>query len=190
MPDIKDDDDQNDDLNVDDDNEDLDDESTDDDNDDSSDDDKSPKDKSDKRVKDLQSKADAETARANKAEAALKVALARGKSGDGGSNDPANEALVLELREASLDAIFGEYPDLKEYSIDRSLIEGTTRAEMRDAATALVGLIKSVSSKARNKALAEAGVKADPAGAVRSKPVNYETMPRDEFLKLLENNEI
>lgn len=153
---------------------------------DSSDGDNAGKKEVDKRIRDLQSKADAETARANKAEAALK-SPGRNKGEVAGSNDPATSALILELREASLDAIFGEYPELKEYSIDRSLIEGTTRAEMRDAAASLVGLIKNVGSKARNKALADAGVKADPVGTTRSKPVNYATMSSEDFKKLLDS---
>jgi hypothetical protein len=137
---------------------------------------------SEKRIRDLQSKADAAEARANKAEAALK-AKAQGGSGDG--VDPATKALMSELREASLDAVFGEYPALRDYGIDRSLIEGTTRAEMREAATSLVALIKSVETKARNKALADAGIKAEPAGSTRSKPVDYANMSEEAFLKLL-----
>lgn len=138
-----------------------------------------------KRIADLQSKADAETARANKAEKALS-ALRGGGQGEG-SNDPATKALMVELREASLDAVFGEYPELREYSIDRSLIEGSTRAEMREAASSLVSLIKNVGTKARNKALADAGVKAEPAGATR-KPAKATTdMSDEEFLKMLDS---
>jgi hypothetical protein len=42
-----------------------------------------------------------------------------------------------------------------------------------------------VETKARNKALADAGVKADPAGSTRSKPVDYASMSEEAFLKLL-----
>lgn len=136
-----------------------------------------------KRIADLMSKAQKEEARANKAEAALKAV--RGESGLSGSNDPGTKALMAELREASLDAVFGEYPELRDYGIDRALIEGTTRAEMRGSADALVALIKNVSTKARNKALAEAGVKPEPTAARRpNKSVN--DMSDDEFLKMLD----
>ncbi len=141
-------------------------------------------DKSDKRVRDLQSKADAAEARANKAEKAL-AALNKGTAA--GSNDPAQAALLQELREASLDAVFGDHPELKKYGIDRSLVDGTTRAEMRESAASLVGLIRAVETKAKNAVLAEHGIKAEPAGSTRQTPQNYETMKDEEFLKLLDS---
>jgi len=143
-----------------------------------------PAGKPDKRVRDLQSKADAAEARANKAEAALK-ALKQGGSGDGG--DPVNKALMAELREASLDAVFGEFPQLRDYGIDRSLIEGATRSELRENATSLVGLIKNVETKVRNKVLADNGLTAETPGNARRKPVDYGSMSDEDFKKLLEN---
>lgn len=141
-------------------------------------------DKSEKRIRDLQSKADAAEARANKAEAALKAASAgKGTAGP----DPATQALMLEVREASLDAIFGEFPQLKQYGIDRSLIEGSTRAELRANADSLVGLIKSVSTKVRNETLAEHGLVAPASGSARKPPVDYGSMSDDEFRKLLDS---
>jgi hypothetical protein len=139
---------------------------------------------SDKRIRDLQSKADAETARANKAEAALKN-LKQGGSGSG--SDPATQALMAELREASLDAVYGEFPVLRDYGIDRSLIEGTTRTELRGNAASLVGLIKSVETKARNKVLAENGLSAPSTGGKVQKPVDYASMSDEAFEKLLKS---
>lgn len=136
-----------------------------------------------KRIADLMSKAQKEEARANKAEAALKAV--RGESGAAGSNDPATKALMAELREASLDAVFGEYTELRDYGIDRALIEGTTRAEMRGSADALVALIRNVSTKARNKALADAGVKPEPSNA-RKPGKSVADMSDEEFLKMLD----
>lgn len=136
----------------------------------------------DKRISDLQSERDKATARANKAEKLLEK-LNAGEGADSGSNDPERTALLAELRETSLDAVYGEYSELKDYGIDRALIEGRTRAEMRESATALVGLIKSVATKARNKALQEAGVKADPTGATRQPPKNYGAMSEEDFEK-------
>lgn len=138
-----------------------------------------------KRIADLMSDKDKETARANKAEKALE-ALRNGAEGSG-SNDPATKALMAELREASLDSVYAEYPDLREYDIDRSLIDGTTRAEMRQSATALVALIKKVSTKSANKALAEAGVKPEPAGSTRRNAKSVTDMSDDEFLKMLDS---
>lgn len=142
-------------------------------------------DKSEKRIRDLQSKADAAEARANKAEAALKAASAN--KGTAGQVDPATQALMLEVREASLDAIFGEFPQLKQYGIDRSLIEGSTRAELRANANSLVGLIKSVSTKVRNETLAEHGLVAPASGSARKPPVDYGSMSDEDFLKLLDS---
>lgn len=136
----------------------------------------------DKRISALQSAKDKETARANKAEAALK-ALKQGGSGDGG--DPATKALMAELREASLDAVFAEYPQLRDYDIDRSLIEGSTRAELREAATSLVGLIKNVETKVRNKVLADNGITAPASGTKVRKAVDYATMSDEDFMKAL-----
>lgn len=135
-----------------------------------------------KRLSDLQSKADKAEARANKLEKALADA---GKGSGSGTNDPATEALMQELREASLDAVYGEFPELKKFSIDRSLIEGSTRAAMRESATSIVALVKNVSTQARNETLAEHGIKAEPAGATRSKPQDYASMSDEEFDKLL-----
>ena len=135
----------------------------------------------DKRLADLQSRLDKETARANKAEAALAKGSKSGE--DNGSNDPERAALRAELREASLDAVYGEFAELREFGIDRNLIEGATRAEMRESATALVGLIKTVSTKARNKALKEAGVTAEPAGSTRQPPKDFNAMSDEEFEK-------
>lgn len=176
-------DDQNDDL-EDDLNEETEDESTESDDSGESEE-KPPKDDPkgvEKRIRDLQSKADAAEARANKAEAALK----RGAGSAAGTNDPAVKAVLADLREASLDAVFGEFPELKEYSIDRSLIEGSSRTEIRENASLLVGLIKSVSTKARNKALADAGIEAPQSGASRSKPVDYAAMSDEDFKKMLD----
>lgn len=137
-----------------------------------------------KRVRDLQSKADAAEARANKAEQAL-AAKARGESGAG--VDPGTKALMAELREASLDAVYAEFSHLRDYGIDRSLIEGSTRVELRDNASALVSLIKGVESKVRNRVLSENGLKADPAGTRVSKPVDYNSMKDEDFIKLLDS---
>jgi hypothetical protein len=141
-------------------------------------------DKVQKRISDLQAKADKAEARANKLEKALAAA---GKGGDAGSNDPARDALMQELREASLDAVYGEYPDLKKFGIDRSLVDGSTRAEMRESATSIVALIKSVATRARNDTLAEHGLKAEPAGSTRQKPVDYASMKDEDFKKLLDS---
>lgn len=142
-------------------------------------------DKSEKRIRDLQSKADAAEARANKAEAALKAKNA--DKGTAGGVDPATQALMQEVREASLDAIYGEFPQLKQYGIDRSLIEGSTRAELRANATSLVGLIKSVSTKVRNETLSEHGLVAPASGSTRQAPVDYGSMKDEDFLKLLDS---
>ena len=143
---------------------------------------KAPKVDEDKRVTDLQSKADKAEARANKAEAALAKALTSGE-GSEGSKDPERAALLEELRETSLDAVYGEFEQLRQYGIDRALIEGKTRAEMRESATSLVGLIKSVVTKARNQALKEAGVTAEPAGSTRTPPKDFGAMSAEEFEK-------
>ena len=139
--------------------------------------------KLDKRIRDLQSKLDAETARANKAEKAQKPVADKG----GAPVDPVAQELRQELREASLDAIYGENPLLKQYGIDRALIEGSTRAEIRANAASMIGLIKSLSTKVRNETLAEHGLSAPATGASRKPPVNYGSMSEDEFTKLLDS---
>lgn len=140
----------------------------------------------DKRIRDLQSKADKAEARANQLEKLLAKAADPGEGDAKGSNDPDRQALLQELRDASLDAVFGEFAELKDYGIDRSLIEGKTRAEMRESAAQLVGLIKGVETKVRNRILREHGIKAEPAGTTRSAPKNWSDMSREEFEKEME----
>ena len=138
--------------------------------------------KVDKRVSDLQSALDKETARANRLE---KLVGKRDQDGEPGGKDPERAALMAELREASLDAVYGEFAELKDFDIDRSLIEGSNRAEMRESATSLVALIKSVSTKARNKALRDNGLTAEPAGGRREPPKRYDQMSNEDFEKEL-----
>lgn len=138
----------------------------------------------DKRIRDLQSRADKAEARANKAEAALAKSVTRdGNKGE--SKDPERDALLVELREASLDSVYGEYPELRRYGIDRNLVEGRTRAEMRESATSLVALVKSVATKAKNDALKEAGLSAEPVGGTRQPPKDYASMSDEDFEKEL-----
>lgn len=138
----------------------------------------------DKRVRDLQSKADAAEARANKAEAALKAAKEQGERG-GDSADPRYAAVMDQLREANLDAVYGEIPELRQFDIDRSLIEGTTRNEMRDSARNLAALIGSVRTKARNEVLAENGLSADAPSATPAKRADFASMDSKEFDELV-----
>ena len=172
-----------------------------DDSDDAADDagepDKALKDKKPKaedQIKNLQSKADKETARANKAEAALKKALAalgQGDTDDGdgesddGKPDPERAALMAEIREAGLDAVYAENPLLKSYDIGRELVQGANRAEMRESAAALVTLIKSIETKAKNAALAEHGITPEPGPTTRKPPKSYDVMTPEEFEKVI-----
>lgn len=138
--------------------------------------------KPDKRINDLTSARDKETARANAAEKALAAIRGKGKEG---SNDPQVTALMQELRDASLDAVFSAQPKLSEYGIDRALIEGSTRSELRASADQLVALIEQVETKATNRALAKHGIDAAPVGSRREKPLDIANMPKDEFEKLI-----
>lgn len=140
----------------------------------------------DKRIRDLQAKADAAEARANKLEKLAAKAAGSDESDSTGSNDPERAALVQELREASLDAVYGEFGELKEYGIDRALIEGTTRAQMRESAAQLVGLVKGIETKVRNRVLREHGIKAEPGGTNRQPPKNWADMSSEDFQKELE----
>lgn len=147
---------------------------------------KAPKKSGDKRVDDLMSKWQAAEARASKAEKALKARSA-GEGNAAGANDPAVQALIADLRESNLDAVYASFPELSEFGIERSLIEGANRTEMRENAESLVALIKNVSTKARNKALADAGVDAELSGASRKPPVDFGQMSDEDFVKLLDS---
>jgi hypothetical protein len=54
---------------------------------------------------------------------------------------------------------------------------------MREAATQLVGLIKGVETKTRNRILKEHGIVAESAGATRTAPKNYTEMSAEEIEK-------
>jgi len=142
------------------------------------------------QIRGLQSEKDKETARANKAEKALKAALAalgqgEAPEGDGepsdGKPDPERAALMAEIREAGLDAVYAENPLLKTYGIERELVQGANRAEMRESAAALVALIKSIETKAKNVALAEHGITPEPGPTTRKPPKSYDAMTPEEF---------
>jgi hypothetical protein len=151
--------------------------------------DKTPKKgEEDKRTRQLQSEKDKAEARANKLEKELK--RLRGDGGDGkpgdgapSNRDPERAALLAELRESGLDAVFAENPELKAYGISRDLIGGATRAEMREEASQLVALIKSVETKARNRTLREHGITPAPAGTTAPPPKNYAEMSTEEIEK-------
>lgn len=139
-----------------------------------------------KRVKKLQSIADKATARANKLEKELeKLQKAQDGTGSEGSKDPERQALEDELREDRLDSVFAEFEELKSYRVSRDAIEGRTRAEMRDSAAQLVGLIKRVETRTRNRVLKERGLTADATGATRGTPKNYANMSDEDFEKEL-----
>jgi hypothetical protein len=135
-----------------------------------------------KRIRDLQSARDRETARANRAERALQGLLKPGE-GSSGSADPERQSLLDELRESNLDGVYAEFGELKTYEIDRALIEGQTRAEMRASAARVVALVKGVETKARNKALSDAGIKAEPVGTTRPAPKDYARMSAEDIEK-------
>jgi hypothetical protein len=141
-----------------------------------------------KRLRDLQSRADREAARANKLEARLReLEAAAGGAGEASASapDPEREALLAELREASLDAVYSEFEELRRYGIDRGFVTGRTRAEMRESAARLVGLIGSVATQARNEALREAGVRPEPGGGARQPKIDVSKLSDEEFEKLL-----
>lgn len=140
---------------------------------------------SDKRIRDLQARADAEAARANKAEAALRAKKA---AGEGAGDDPRYSAVLDQLREANLDAVYSEMNELREFGIDRNLVEGATRAEMRDSATQLVALIGQVATKVRNKVLAENGIEAAAVPSQSPKKVDYSTMSKEDFDALVKRS--
>lgn len=141
-------------------------------------------DQTEKRLKDLQSRLDKETARANKAEKALQAKPGdAGERPGGGTNDPDRAAWEAELLEDRRDAIYAAHPELKEFGIDRSLIDGRTRDQMRASAAALVSLVKSVEAKTRNKVMKDFGLKAEPAGTSRSAPKDYASMSDEDFEK-------
>lgn len=139
----------------------------------------------DKRIRDLQSRADAEAARANKAEAALRAKKA---AGEGAGDDPRYSAVLDQLREANLDAVYSEMTELREFGIDRTLVEGSTRAEMRDSASQLVALIGQVATKVRNKVLAENGLEAAAQTSQPPKKVDYSTMSKEDFDALVKRS--
>jgi hypothetical protein len=144
---------------------------------------KDPKKDEDKRVRDLQSKADKAEARANKLEKELQKARGEGSADGKPEKDPERAALLQELRESGLDAVYAENPELKTYGIARDLISGASRAEMREAATQLVGLIKSVETKVRNETLRKHGITPEPTGGTRNPPKNYAEMSPEEIEK-------
>lgn len=142
---------------------------------------KPPKKDEDKRTRELQSKADKAEARANKLEKELQKV--RGEGASDGDKDPERAALLAELRESGLDAVYAENPELKTYGIARDLITGASRAEMRETASAVVALIKGVETKVRNETLRKHGITPEPSGTNRPPPKNYSEMSAEDIEK-------
>lgn len=147
-------------------------------------DDKPPaKDEADKRTRELQSVADKATARANKLEKELKRLRGEGTGAPPSGGDPERAALLAELRESGLDAVFAENPELRTYGIDRDLISGATRAEMREQAAQFVALIKGVETKVRNETLRKHGITPEPGGTTKQPAKNYAEMSAEDIEK-------
>ncbi len=141
---------------------------------------------SDKRVRELQSARDKETARANRLEKELAKLQTRDE-GSTGTTDPVRQAELEEIRQDRLDSLLAteEFQPLKSYGIDPALITGTSRAEMRESAQELVGFIKSIETKVRNKTLREAGITPSPTSGTREPRKDYSKMSDEDFEKEL-----
>lgn len=152
--------------------------------DDSGPDSGSDDDPKDKRIKDLMSKWQAETARANAAEAKLtKAPAADGASGAGGGDTTDAQQWIELIREQARDQVFGTDPRFAAYGIDRSSIDGSTPAEMRDAARRLSELIDKMETSVQNKVLKKHGLKPEVGSAPPPRNKSFASMSDEEFEK-------
>lgn len=157
--------------------------------DDESDDESEDDDKEKKRLRDLQSKADKETARANKAEAALKALQAGGtKQDDGrpkGSVDPEVQKWLSVAKESARTRLYESEPRFKEYGLAPSLISGDSPDDMEASFTQLKRLVGKVESRVRDAVLKEHGFAEAPRGGTSTPKRDYANMSKDDFEKVV-----
>ena len=144
---------------------------------------------SDRRVRDLQSAKDKETARANQAEARLKVLIATMGNPDAGTGKPAPKA--SDVPEALLDMarMFAvqQHPKLAEYGLSASDLVGSSPSEFARSAAELVARFEKIETQARNKALAENGLAPELGGdKVVAPDRDFSKMSREDFAKVMD----
>lgn len=158
------------------------------DEEDESDEESSEDDKEKKRLRDLQSAKDKETARANKAEAALKKMTESLKPGAGkpeGSVPPEVQKWLDAAKEGTRTRLYESDPRFKEYGLPRSLIAGDTPEDMEASATQLKRLVAKVESRVRESVLKEHGFAEAPSGSTKLPKRDYGNMSTEDFEKVL-----
>lgn len=150
--------------------------------------DKSPK-SSNKRISDLQSKADKETARANKAEARLKLLQAAldEESGTESGKPPVSgggpvDSAILDM--ARMFA-FQQHPKLAEYGLSEVDLNGGSPSDIARAATDLVAHYEKIETRVRNKVLASQGLAPElDSGSPPAASRDFTNMSSEDFKKV------
>jgi len=146
---------------------------------------KSPK-STDKRISDLQSARDKETARANKAEAALAkvVAAAAGRTAEESTPSGGGDSPMIEM--ARMFAV-QQNPKLAEYGLTEADLTGSTPREIAKSAADLIARFEKIETQVRNKVLADNGLAPElDASATRSPDRDFSKMSSEDFKKIMD----
>lgn len=146
--------------------------------------------KSDKRIRDFQAKADAETARANKAEkrlAALEAAMKETGAEDGKppakADGDGSQDIILDM--ARMFA-FQQNPRLAEYGLTAADLNGATPNAIAEHATELIERFEKIETRVKNKVLADQGLAPEvDAGSPPASARDFSKMPTADFEKVM-----
>lgn len=140
-----------------------------------------------KRFQDAQKALHKEQARVKALEKELESFKAKGSQPEDRAEQGAAPEINAELLEDWREAAWERFPTFKEFGIEIDAIQGSSRTEIRQSASALAKFIDEVESKVRNRVLAEHGLSADGLGGGRRETYpDFESMSSEEFLKFVE----
>lgn len=155
-----------------------------------------PASNSDSRVNELMSKWQSEQSRANKAEAELAALRAKAEGsgkGDGAPAKPkepeapaADNGFLDLVRDNARDVLYRSEPRLAQYGIEATSITGNTADEMKASFQKQIELVNQIETNVRNATLAEHGLVPEVGGGGGGKPVDYGSMDKDEFEKVVQ----
>lgn len=140
-----------------------------------------------KRIADAQRALHKEQARAKALEKELEELKAKGAEPEDREKAPQAPEVNSELLEDWREAAWERYPAFKDFGIEIDAIQGGTRTEIRQSASALAKFIEEVESKVRNRVLAEHGLAADGlGGGKRETYPDFDSMSSEDFMKFVE----
>ena len=145
----------------------------------------------DEALRKMQSERDKAIAERNKLQKRLEGSGEASKSSaddteDGGSRSSEPDPWVAASKSNYRDQLYDSDPALSASGIDRSLIVGDTPDQMRTSFEGIQGTVRKMRGEITNQVLVDHGLAPVPGAGERREPINYKTMPTDQFNKEVE----